>query len=185
MATRWVGLTNDQCWLYSFLLFWDLKGGGRGITRQILAHRVRGLSSEIAQRLCGMVCVADVCRRVTNVCRRVTDVCRRVTNVCHRTNPDIVLRKELRDSTDLCPDLSCLTTNRVELVVAWREERVFSLSGTHMWLYKLWIAGGRCWEKPVISAWLCDDVCCDTVLARTLYKHRTAGGALIIKYQKY
>ena len=65
-----------------------------------------------------MVCVADVCRRVTNVCRRVTDVCRRVTNVCHRTNPDIVLRKELRDSTDLCPDLSCLTTNRVELVVA-------------------------------------------------------------------
>ena len=46
-------------------------------------------------------------------------------------------------------------------------------------------AAGRFWEKPVISAWLCDDVCCDTGLARTLYKHRTAGGALIIKYQKY
>ena len=34
------------------------------------------------------------------------------------TNPNIVLREELRDSTELCPDLSCLTTNRVELVVA-------------------------------------------------------------------
>ena len=80
----------------------------------------------------------------------VMDLC----NICSDgTNPNIVLREELRDSTELCPDLSCLTTNRVELVVAWREERVFSLSGTHMWLYKLWIAGGRCWEKPVISAW--------------------------------
>ena len=41
-------------------------------------------------------------------------------NVYHgdRNNPDIVLRKELRDSTDLCPDLSCLTTSLVGLVVA-------------------------------------------------------------------
>ena len=35
-----------------------------------------------------------------------------------RTNPDIVLMEELRDSTDLCPDLSCLTTSLVGLVVA-------------------------------------------------------------------
>ena len=63
-----------------------------------------------------MVCVADVCRRVTNVCRRVTDVCRRVTNVCHRTNPNIVLRTQ--GGAELCPDLSCLTTSLVRLVVA-------------------------------------------------------------------
>ena len=35
-----------------------------------------------------------------------------------RTNHNIVLREELRDSTDLCPDLSCLTTSLVGLVVA-------------------------------------------------------------------
>ena len=42
---------------------------------------------------------------------------------CDKTNPNIVLREELRDSTDLCPDLSCLTTSLVGLVVRWREER--------------------------------------------------------------
>ena len=52
---------------------------------------------------------------VTDMCRMVTDLC----NICSDgTNPNIVLREELRDSTELCPDLSCLTTNRVELVVA-------------------------------------------------------------------
>ena len=39
-----------------------------------------------------------------------------------RTNPNIVLMEELRDSSDLCPDLSdcltCLTASRVGLVVA-------------------------------------------------------------------
>ena len=101
--------------------------------------------------------------------RSVTDVC------CSASVME-------RDSTDLCPDLSCLTASRVGLVVAWREENVFSL---WLWLYKLWTASGRCWEKPVNSAWLCDDVCCDTGFARTLYKHRTACGTLIIKYEKY
>ena len=55
-----------------------------------------------------------------------------------------------------------LSTNTLEeSVQPWSE-----MAMTHMWLYKLWIAGRRCWEKPVISAWLCDDVCCDTGLAR-------------------
>ena len=47
----------------------------------------------------------------------------------------------LRDSTDLCPDLSCLTTSRVELVVAWSEESVFCLSGVLLsshTLYTMW-----------------------------------------------
>ena len=49
----------------------------------------------------------------------LTDVCRNGYVLSDdRTNPNIVLREELRDSTELCPDLSCLTTNRVELVVA-------------------------------------------------------------------
>ena len=45
------------------------------------------------------------------------------------TNPNIVLReteidrRELRDSTELCHDLSCLTTSLVGLVVRWHEGR--------------------------------------------------------------
>ena len=35
-----------------------------------------------------------------------------------RTNPNVVFGEELRDSTDLCPDFSCLTASRVGLVVA-------------------------------------------------------------------
>ena len=52
--------------------------------------------------------------------------------------------------TDLCPDLSCLTASRVGLVVAWREENVFSL---WLWLYKLWTASG--WEVLGETCYLC------------------------------
>ena len=91
---------------------------------------------------------------------------------------NMLLREELRDSTELCPDLSCLTTNRVELVVAWREERVFSLSGTvrhvtvqtlHSWRELL---GETCYL--CLTLWWCM-LLYSIVLARTLYKHRTSG----------
>ena len=72
----------------------------------------------------GMWWAAPGCLSLTaGLCRMVTDMCRE-WGICYSdgTNPNIVLReteidrRELRDSTELCPDLSCLTTS---LVVRW------------------------------------------------------------------